>query len=153
MNAGTAGTAVSAGQALNAGHTGSLYVDTSGLYKLVVAEAESQALRRFLLSWPAQATSELAQVELIRAVRRSPAGVNALEGRARQVLASVDLLRLTAQILDAAATIAPATLRSLDAIHLASALSLGALLGGVVTYDTRLAGAARHAGLPVYWPQ
>jgi predicted nucleic acid-binding protein len=69
------------------------------------------------------------------------------------VLAGLHLLRLDDHVLDAAAALGPATLRTLDALHLASALSLGEDLAAVVVYEDRLAGAARQAGLRVLAPE
>ena len=77
----------------------------------------------------------------------------AVQARAEQVLGGMDLLTLEPDILRVAAHLSPPTLRSLDAIHLASALSLGADLGGLVTYDERLAEAARAAGITVLQPR
>jgi predicted nucleic acid-binding protein len=85
----------------------------------------------------------LARVEVIRAVR--PHGPKAID-RARRVLAALDLLALDDELLDTAAMLDP-PIRSLDAIHLAAALRLGGALGDLVTYDTRMAEAARTVGL------
>lgn len=62
------------------------------------------------------------------------------------------VIELERRIGEAAAAVDPATLRSLDAIHLATALSLGAELDAFVTYDARLADAARAAGITVVAP-
>ena len=72
--------------------------------------------------------------------------------RGREVLARVDLLRLTNRVLDSAGLLTPPDLRSLDAIHLASAEQLGSDLRSFVTYDERLASAARSRGLRVVRP-
>lgn len=125
------------------------YLDTSALVKLVVRESESGALVR----WARQhslASSDLARTELVRAVRRvDPAAVTA----ARNVLSAVHLIRMTPDVLDAAARLAPDTLRSLDAIHLASALALGDDLDSFVSYDDRQAEAVRLAGITVLQPR
>lgn len=71
---------------------------------------------------------------------------------ARDVLARIHLLRLDDAMRAAATVIEPPTLRTLDSLHLATALSLGAELAGLVVYDRRLAGAARRAGLTVWAP-
>jgi uncharacterized protein len=68
------------------------------------------------------------------------------------VLAGIELIELDDPIARAAGEMHPASLRSLDAIHLASALALGDELAAFVTYDARLADAARSAGLPVIAP-
>jgi predicted nucleic acid-binding protein len=128
------------------------YLDSSALIKLVVHEAESDALRRFLRAWPSRVSSALAAVEVPRAVRRLSTDARA-QGLAQRVLAATTLLGVDETILAAAAALEPVTLRSLDAIHLASALALGSELGGLVTYDERLAGAARAAGVAVHAPR
>ena len=80
-----------------------------------------------------------------------PLGPDAVK-RGREVLARVDLLRLNDRILDAAGLLEPSDLRSLDAIHLASAEQLGTDLRGFVTYDDRLATAAGGRGFRVVRP-
>ncbi len=67
-------------------------------------------------------------------------------------LARVDLLRINDRVLDAAGLLAPSDLRSLAAIHLASAEQLGSDLRGFGTYDERLAAAAAGRGLRVIGP-
>jgi predicted nucleic acid-binding protein len=127
-----------------------VYLDSSALVKLVVAEAESAALRRHLRSRPERATSALAKVEVIRAVR--PHGPPAVT-RARQVLRRIDVVHLDDELLEDAATLDRGVLRSLDAIHLASARTLGDELQAVVTYDARMATAAERLGLQVDTPR
>ncbi len=73
--------------------------------------------------------------------------------RARRVVRAISLIAVTDAILDRAADLEPAALRSLDAVHLASALSLEEALGSVVTYDVRLGEAAKAAGLDVRTPR
>jgi len=126
------------------------YLDTSALTKLVVAEAETKALRAWLRTEDRQpVASDLVRTELQRAVRR--AARDRLV-RAREVLEAVTLLQLTPAMFEEAGRLEPATLRSLDAIHLAAALDLGDDLDGLVTYDDRLADAARLNGIPVIAP-
>ena len=127
----------------------SAYVDSSALVKLVVPEAETPALRQELRAFERLISSALARVEVVRgASRRGP------EARARslRMLAAMNLLTVDDDLLDAAARLEPQTLRSLDAVHLASALSIGDALVAVVTYDRRLADAARGVGLAVLSP-
>lgn len=112
--------------------------------KLVVEEAESAALRRLLTGWPQRITSALSLVEVPRAAARREPPVP--PARPRQVLAGFTLLPLDHDVLERAATVAGG-LRSLDALHLASALSLGSELGPFIAYDARLNAAAREAGL------
>jgi hypothetical protein len=126
-------------------------LDSSALVRLVLDEPESAALERWLISRaPSSVTaSDLVRVELIRAVARAaPAGVS----RARMLLAGVDLVPITRDLLETAADLGPPSLRSLDALHLATALSLGSALDAFVVYDERLARAATEAGLPVVAP-
>ena len=125
------------------------YVDSSALVKLVVREAESAALRRYLARRRPLVSSALARTEVARALL--PLGSEALR-RGRDVLARVDLLRVNDRILDAAGSMLPADLRSLDAIHLASAAQLGSDLRSFVTYDERLAKAAADRGFRVARP-
>ena len=127
------------------------YLDASAVVKLLVREAETAALRRRLTSWPRRASSALLRVELLRTVRR--AGLPRLMEGARRQLASIDLIRLDDDVLERAAQIEPTTVRSLDAIHLAAALGLGADLAAVVTYDARMSTAAQALGLPVIAPR
>jgi predicted nucleic acid-binding protein len=128
-----------------------LYLDSSALVKLILPEAESGALLESLKSWPACVTSELARVEVVRAARRAAADP-AVEQRAEEVMAALHLLRVDTEILDRAARLEPRTLRSLDAVHLASALSLGDDLGAIAVYDAALAAAAAACGLKVVMP-
>lgn len=120
--------------------------------KLVQSEAESASLRRYLLRHrdDQRVTSELARVEVVRAV--AAAGAPATS-RARRQLGRLHLVPLDRRLLDDAADLpAPATLRSLDAIHLASAQRLGPDLRAVVTYDQRMAHCATSLGLAVEAP-
>ena len=73
--------------------------------------------------------------------------------RGRDVLGTIDLVRLNDTVLEAAGVLLPVTLRSLDAIHLATAQQLGSDLGRLVTYDERMASAARALGLRVISPR
>ena len=126
-----------------------VYLDSSALVKLVVAEPESRALRSFLRREPTRFSCGLARTEVLRAVR--PLGPVALAA-ARRLLRSVDLIRLDDTLLDAAGTLEPIGLRSLDAIHLAAAQLIAPSLHAVVTYDRRMAEAATSLGFPVVAP-
>jgi uncharacterized protein len=126
-----------------------VYLDSSAIVKMVIAEEESDSLLQFLSERPGQMSCSLALVEVMRAAKqRGPEPAR----RARAVLGRLDLLRLDDTLLDDAAELGPATLRSLDAIHLAAALALGSDLDQIVTYDLRLAEAARSHGLTVASP-
>lgn len=134
----------------NASNQSLLYLDSSALVKLVVAEPETPALLRLLARWPHRISSALARVEVVRAVKRAGAGP-AVRRRATRVLARVALVRIDQPVLAAAARAAPPELRTLDAIHLATARSLDGL-AGIVTYDGRLGRAASRARLKVWSP-
>ncbi len=125
------------------------YLDTSALTKLVVAEAESTALRAWLSADREPVACDLARTELLRAVRRS-APDRLLQARA--VLDSLTLIEVTTAIFEQAGRLDPPALRSLDSLHLAAALDLGDDLDTVVTYDDRLAQAARLNGIPITAP-
>jgi len=125
------------------------YVDSSAIVKLVVTEPESSALRRYLSRRKPLATSALARTEVARALL--PLGPEAVR-RGDEVLQRMQLLRLNDRVLTAAGRMQPADLRSLDAIHLATARQLGATLQRVVTYDVRMADAARAIGWSVSSP-
>jgi uncharacterized protein len=125
------------------------YLDTSALVKTIIEEPESLALLRWLDDKEPLAACELVRVEAVRAVRLSdPEAVT----RARQTVAALTLIRLDDPLYDHAANLEPSALRSLDALHLAAALSLGRDLAGVVTYDSRMADAAGMLGLRVVAP-
>ena len=126
------------------------YLDTSAIVKLVMVEAETVALRRWLRRWPRRASSALLRVELPRAAKR--AGQPRLVEASRQYLESLHLIRLDDSLLDRAAELDPPSLRTLDAIHLGAARSLGAELGMLVTYDARMLAAAQALGLPAAAP-
>lgn len=126
-----------------------VYLDSSAIVKLVVAEPESGALTDYLRDHPSRVSCALARVEVIRAV--GPQGAAAV-GRAGQLLARISLLRLDDVLLDAAAELEGIRLRSLDAIHLAAARAFGDALAEVVTYDRRMADAAHRLGLAVSAP-
>jgi uncharacterized protein len=127
-----------------------LYLDASALVKLVVEEAESSALAGLLAGAQPTVASIVVTVEVPRALRR--AGASEVLGRASEVLARVDLLALDDEVTRVAAGLEPPDLRALDAIHLASALSVVDELDAFVCYDHRLAGAARGSGLNVVAP-
>jgi predicted nucleic acid-binding protein len=127
-----------------------VYLDSSALVKLVIAEPESSALRRYLGGEPARASCALARVEILRAVRGH--GSAALT-RARRLLQRLNLVQIDEELLDAAAALDPRVLRNLDAIHLAAAQLFGDELTAVVTYDRRMAGAAGLVDLTVAAPR
>lgn len=125
------------------------YVDSSAIVKLVVREPESAALRRYLRRRRPLVSSALARTEVLRAVL--PAGP-LVQNRAAQVLGRLELIRLNNRVLDAAGELEPADVRSLDAIHLATAKLLGDTLHRLVTYDRRMADAATGLDVDVIAP-
>ena len=130
---------------------GLLYLDSSAIVKFVLAEPETEALVSFLTGWPERISSVLARVEVLRAVRR--AGVReAMYRRAESVVARIGLVGIDAAVLNLAADLEPQELRTPDAIHLATALSVGEELGGLISYDERLSRAASSSGIPVLAP-
>lgn len=128
-----------------------IYLDTSALVKLVVAEGESQALKYFLSLHAEDGlfSAALARTELLRAV--APNGAQAIAD-ARDLLNRLDTVMLTRQLLDDAGTLLPLRLRSLDAIHLAAAQRAGDALRVVLTYDTRMLSAAVDLGISTASP-
>lgn len=124
-----------------------VYLESSALVKLVLTEPETAALRAFLEGRGAPISSELALVEVLRAARRR--GESA-EVRARGVLGRLALRPVRRRLLESAAALGPPSLRSLDAIHVATAAELGASV--FVSYDGRVLAGARGARLPVAAP-
>ena len=131
-----------------------IYMDTSALTKLLIAEPETPELRNWLTSQIDQgdsaATSALGRVELMRTVARY--GDISQADRARYLLDGLDILPLTEPMMSLAESIGPATLRSLDAIHLAAAAYFDQELTAFVTYDHRLLNACRDIGLTTASP-
>jgi predicted nucleic acid-binding protein len=126
-----------------------VYLDASAILKLVVQEPESEALRSYLAGRVARATSIVGAVESRRFAGRREADVGAA---LRFVLGGIDLIDLDGAVADRASRIALHALRTLDAIHLASAMELGLDLEALVTYDSRLSSAARELRLDVASP-
>jgi predicted nucleic acid-binding protein len=126
------------------------YLDSSAIVKLAVREPESLALRRYLRRRQPLISSALARTEVLRALL--PAGDEAVT-RARGVLQRIDLIRVNDRILNAAGVLRPPELRSLDAIHLATAHELGDELRALITYDDRMLTAAKHLGYRIVQPR
>jgi hypothetical protein len=129
----------------------SVYLDASAVVKVITPEPESSALVRMLAPRAEQATSALCLAEVPRALRRMHATPTTMR-RAERALQQLTLIHVDRAILETAGELVSPDLRTLDAVHLASALSLGAELEAVVTYDRRLAAAARAAGVAVLAP-
>jgi predicted nucleic acid-binding protein len=126
------------------------YLDSSAIVKLAVREPESLALRRYLRRRQPLVSSALARTEVLRALL--PAG-DAAVARGRSVLQRLDLVRVNDRILNAAGTLPLPELRSLDAIHLATAHQLGEELRAVVAYDNRMVTAAKELGYKIVQPR
>ena len=130
-----------------------LYVDSSALLKRVVREAESSAVRSLLRAADADGdlltASSVAWLEVWRSLRR--AGVVDLAGTVNSALSGVAMFHLRDSVLVRARKVGYDELRSLDAIHLASALEIGA--DSILTYDDRLAESAAAVGLSVLAPR
>ena len=128
------------------------YVDTSAALKLLAEEAHSLAFAQFYddrqdATW---VSSALLQIELTRAVRRAlPAAL----ADARDLLRAFDYVPIDDDVVTAASAEPDRTLRSLDAIHLATARLFERELTGLITYDDRLTRAARSAGMKVVAPR
>jgi uncharacterized protein len=126
------------------------YLDGSAFVKIVVEEPGSRRLRAYLARQRLRhVSSALLRTEALRAVRHL--GPQAL-ATVREALRRVDLIGIDDRILDAAGILEPRIVRTLDAIHLASALALGDDLEAIVTYDQRMAEAAGLLGLPAVAP-
>ena len=125
------------------------YLDSSAIVKLVVREPESAALLRYVRRRKPLVSSALARTEVARAVLHL--GTPASQ-RCKEVLARLDLIRVTDRVLAAAGAILPFDVRSLDAVHLATAALCGPTLHRLVTYDERMAAAARAQGITVLAP-
>jgi len=128
---------------------GLVYLDTSAFMKLVADEAESAALRRHLRRGRLRTSAVLLQTEALRAAARLSAEHLAL---ARELLRGLALIQMDRQAYAAAGIVAPSDLRSLDALHVAAALTLGQDLAEFITYDSRMIAAARSHGVRVVSP-
>jgi uncharacterized protein len=128
-----------------------IYLDSAAVVKLVHAEAESQALRGWLderaeTGW---ISSALVEIESFRALARyAPEAIV----RLHPVLDQIDMIDISPRVRILAQTVRPVTVRSLDAIHLGTALDIRSRLTSFVTYDKRLLDAAAAAGLPTNSP-
>jgi predicted nucleic acid-binding protein len=126
-----------------------IYVDTSAAVKLLVREPETSALRRWLGEKERDlVSSDLLRTELSRVALRLGDGTR----RTEAILAGMIVLPVTTATFDSAGALEPATMRSLDALHLAAALDLGDELDAILTYDERLGAAATAHGVDVVAP-
>lgn len=126
------------------------YIDTSAMLKLLVDETHAGAYRRWASKHSGKLVScDVLRTELLRAALRYD---RSLLAAARLALQTVHLVRCREDTFDRAGLLTPETLRSLDAIHIASALEWGSELQGMVTYDLKLALAAAEQGIQVLSP-
>lgn len=123
-----------------------LYLDTSAIGRLVLSEPDATAIRALLARYDAYCSSALFAVELRRLAR-----LNEVEGEAEQIVTEVDLEPVTAGLLERASRLDPVEVRTLDAIHLATAIELRAegRIEAVLTYDHQLQAGCKHHGIPV----
>ena len=127
------------------------YLESSALVKLIVPEAESRALWDWLDGWPDRFTSTLAQAEILRTLRRKRASAQ-MFSRAEAVLAAIEAIHVDRPVMTTAGQLKDPLLRTLDAIHLASALLWREKMRQdivLATHDRPLALAARASGLAV----
>lgn len=128
-----------------------IYLDSSALLKLLFQEPESEALSSWLAVQPdlPKLTSQLSVIEVVRVCRRLDASQ---EPAARSLLAGLDMMPVSSAVVDLATRVGTSSLRSLDAIHLATALLVRDGLAALVAYDHRLLEAAKAEELPVMTP-
>ena len=125
------------------------YLDTSAFLKLLTTERESAAMRTWFLSHDLVWSSQLLRTEAIRAGSRLGIDAEVIE----DALETVSLVLPSVATFFVAGQLPPPSLRSLDALHLATAMEIGDDLEGIVAYDERLADAARAANLEVFVPR
>ncbi len=125
------------------------YLDTSAFVKLCWPEPESEALHGYLRDWPLRVSTVLLCTEALRAAQRQPA---ARVEQTQRLLERMPMLEVDRALFRQAGLLGPSTIRSLDAVHIAAALSLGPDLGVVITYDQRMAAATTLFGLRVASP-
>jgi predicted nucleic acid-binding protein len=125
-----------------------LYLDSSAIVKLVAREPETDLLVHVIEQDPSLISSVLSRVEVVRAVRRARGDVRRAEG----VLGGLALVPIDDGIIRSAADLRSPSLRTLDAIHLATCMSLSGDVSQLVTYDTRLGEAALSMKIEVSSP-
>lgn len=128
-----------------------VYLDSSAFVKLFLPEPDSAALARYLESRPLRVSALLLRTEVLRAAVRATLSPQRMV-LVRTLLDGLVFIGADVTLTDEAGIMRPPELRSLDAVHLASARTLGRKLEAMVTYDTRLAGAAAWYGMPVVSP-
>ncbi len=127
------------------------YIDASALVKLFKAERETEAFRAALADWPVQVASELIRVEAICTARRL--GNQDILQRASEALERINLIPISPEIIELATDAHTPPLRAMDAIHLATALTMREDLGAIFVYDNDLHAAAKAHHLNTLAPQ
>ncbi len=127
------------------------YIDASALVKLFKAERETAAFRAALGDWPVQVASELIRVEAVCTARRL--GDKRLLARANAAMERINLIPISPQIIELATAAYTPPLRAMDAIHLATALTMRGDLGAIFVYDDDLHAAARTQQLNPLAPE
>ena len=132
-----------------------VYLDSSAALKLILRENSSNPLQRFIQGenpWQQALRlvgSDLVRVETIRECARShPQGA----AKASELLSAISLVRISPAHIAVSATHPPPELRTLDALHLVTALTLTPELVGMITYDERLRESANAAGIKTFSP-
>lgn len=125
------------------------YLDTSAFLKLVVDEEESEAMRSWFADHGPVWSSQLLRTEALHAATRLELEPDTVV----ETLESVSLVLPSPSTFLVAGRLGPSSLRSLDALHLATALEVGDDLEGIVTYDQRMSEGASEASLPVLTPR
>jgi uncharacterized protein len=128
-----------------------VYLDSSAFVKLFLPEPDSAALTRYLASRPLRVSALLLRTEALRAAVRATLSPQRML-LVRALLDGLVFIGADVTLSDEAGITSPPELRSLEAVHLASARTLGRKLEALVTYDQRLAGAAAWYGMPVVSP-
>jgi uncharacterized protein len=127
-----------------------LYLDTSAIVKLVIEEPDTSAVEGAIAHCEAAFSSRLAVVECFRAIAR--VSNHTVLATTAEIFEALVLHEVSDAVLERAAALTPSSLRSLDAIHLATALLLDQSDLAFVTYDAKLAQAAKSQGLWVVQP-
>jgi len=125
------------------------YLDTSAFLKLITTEDESAAMRSWFSSHESVWSSQLLRTEALRTGARLGIDADVIE----DALETVSLVLPSVATYFAAGQLSPPSLRSLGALHLATALEIGDDLEGIVAYDERLSDAARAASIEVFVPR
>lgn len=125
------------------------YLDTSAFLKLITTQDESVAMRAWFSSHESVWSSQLLRTEALRAGTRLGIGSQVIE----DALETVSLVIPSVTTFFVAGQLPPPALRTLDALHLATAMEIGDDLEGIVTYDERLSAAARVAPREVIAPR